>query len=678
MKKKNILKKIFSLILLAPMFLITGCFGGGDGGLEVPDPDSSGLPIGVDFDGFTHTYNDYPFKGAYVFVDPGSQGVFTDGYDGDKDATFLELLDRQYETLAYEITYRLLSVYGDGTILTDGKEIGFGSTSYNVNISKNQVINDGVGEIPTEIPDKLPLLGKDAITTWTTILLCEDTDPDDIRNNFKLTNAVNGGHPAINDGGEIGFDVTTNIIGVKWNLYSVSELDFDATKRLIKLIIARAVSSVDGTIEEMMGSIDHLGFTSEDYLKVLGAINNSIIGQNALNYDIESKNNLLSTFDNTITASYLVAHDEIILNNKNNLDISYKYYTSEQDIVDANVRTFNTALGVEGSPENTAWLRAHEYKGYDVIVPSIVKSAMGVTMDETDGLTVINKEVSEGVNIYSTLPRAQVLYMDIYTLQGTSKEEVENSQQESENPTNRPNEELGDMETTYDPETDYVKLEKYLPDMNIISIVLLPNEVTGNPNKMVDGQIVPDTTVTVNGFLLGSIDFAISGEEGYNSTIYADFELKAKGKYIKNGEHNFRSDSVEIYGDRIPENDDEAAFNVYTDLLPLDELKEDINKKNNYLIGGYNGSLVENYGLKGTKATTENEGEYTIYKLKTNTDFIGYDENGVMFDGGDNYVKVNFIFSEIFSDEDVGKNENLVDIKVNTLLNLLAFNPEVL
>ena len=697
MKKKKFLNKFLSLILMVPILFIAGCKSGG-GGIQVPDPNDTDLPIGVDFDGLTHTYNDYPFIGAYIFVDPGSQGIFTDGYDGDKDVTFAQLVERQYETLAKELTYRLFSVYGNDYITApeSNKQISFGDTSHKIGIAKNQIIDDNVFVLgaPT-----LALDGENATTTWSYLLGFIDTTVsgkegdllNEIRNGkpFDLTNAFVGGNtPKVVDS-KIAFDNTTHVGAASWVTTFALNAHFENVEEIVLQKLLESIVGVQDNKQALINSIDHLGFVQEDYIKILECINRDIIGDGALQYDLESRNALSDTIlttgvnfktlvegnlTGTLKDKWMAVADEII-SNVENIDVSYECFLSEDELSDMKTGTFNNKYNVDVNSYNN-WLRAHEYKGYDVIIPSIVQSAIGATIDETGFVESVNKEVGEGVNIYSTLPRAQVLYMDIYTLQGTSKEEVENSQEESENPNGEPNEELGEIE--YDENVDYVKLEKYLPDMNIISIVLLPNEVTGNPNKMVNGEIVPDETVTVDGFLLGSIDFAISGESGYNSTIYADFELKAKGNLVKDGENNFRSDSVEIYGDRIPENDDEAAFNVYTDLLPMDELKEDSSKKNDYLIGGYNGSKVEDYNLKSFKATTGNDGDYYVYSLKSNTDFVTYGDNGIEFDGGENYVKINFIFTEIFYESDASKTNNIVNMKVNTLLNLLAFNPEVL
>ena len=303
MNKKNLIKqgdsrkpisKLLSLILIALIIFIVGCGGSDSGDIKVPDPDDNDLPNDEEFDEMTHTYDEYPFLGAYVFVDPGANGQFTDGYNNDKSATFRELLDRQFETLANEITYRLLSVYGDGTILEDSKSIDFGSTSYKVNINKNQAIDDAVGELPAEIPNNLPLLGEEATTTWTTILLCEDTDPEDIRNSFELTNAILGGHPAINDGDEIGFDTTSNIAGAKWKVAGLSN---EEIIRKIKLALLNSVAGLENNLDGNIAleTIDHLGFTENDKQNILNAIQSEILGSPALAYDLDNKEAIKNT-----------------------------------------------------------------------------------------------------------------------------------------------------------------------------------------------------------------------------------------------------------------------------------------------------------------------------------------------------------------------------------------------
>ncbi len=632
--KKTRLKKFLSLILLLPAFLLAGCDGFvSTEGVTVPgavSPDKS------------HTTSEYPFLGAYVVIDPGSDGEFDDGYSSKKNVKFTELLERQFDTISKDVAYRLSLVYGNSDTEIS-KEIQFGTTDHKVSIEKHNIIKEMNGITAVS-------LDANKVDTWAFLNdFVEGTvDSTDVNLNilkqaFKTKGAIEGGYnydgivEETDEGGNTiqkGQFSTTINPAFKWSVSS-SELEVK-----IKQAIIKAVSGIVGSEEEQLKAINHLGFTASDKEKMLAAILNDVIGETAINNDKSNKESLQRILGKG-------GSDE--------LTITAEFNKKVNDSADT--------LNID---EHEEWKKAHEYKAYELIVKQIIETAINAG------------NVTEDVDIYSTLPRAQVMYMDIYTLQGTSKEEVDkiqNATSEDENFDYTENEDYQYIEGEEIP-----PLEKYLPDMNLISIILLPNAVTSSPNKFENGKLVPDTSIKYDGFILGSIDFAMSGEAGYNSTLYADIEIKAKGKSITvDGEHNFSSNSVELYGDRIPENDDESNYNVYIDLLPEEYVKDGGNiSKQDMLIGGYDGKSIEDpaYGFSYTNLKSENGGSYKLYKLKTGTDFMGYGDGGVSFESGNNYVKVNFIFTEIFNASDTNKQNNIVNTKVNTLINLLSFNPE--
>lgn len=690
--KSKTLKKFLSLITLIPATLLAGCFGGT---IDVPDnPDINDI-INTDVSGLSHTYNDYPFIGAYIFTDNGPQTLVTDGYSlTQNDVAFKDLINRQFELLAQDIAYRLYSVYGSEIAVAE-KSIGFGEdqtqTPFSVKIKKYEIIdNDIKQEVKNGASPKYDLnnvdgfsLGDNSNTTlknYSYISNFIEASGSNIylsslKEQFNLNNAIFGGqtYNYNNQSGNYEFVENSYVAQARW---LINENFSENVVNKIKLILLNTVAKLENNTSEeaALNVINHLGFTQLEKQQIVTEVLNKVIGENAISYDLQTKQALVSTINYTYQkyssfnkeSSNLMLTAQNIQNKLNSLDLYYAYWTSAGALA-SEIKTFgNEILNDSSTPENeqSNWIRAHEYKGYEFVVPSIINSAFeDGEMYNMFNNTIIdsNTDGKSDVNLYSLLPRAQVLYMDIYTLQGTSKEEVENSED-------------GDVE--YDEDATYVQLKKYLPDLNIISIVLLPNSVTGHPNVMVDGEFVPDESVMVNGFLLGSIDFAVSGESGYNSTMYADFEIKAKGNFIKKYEdQNFRSDVFEVYGDAIPENDTQSAFNVYTDLLPLQDLK-DGKSKDDFLIGGYDGKKVEDYDLSYVNLTTSNGGEYKLYNLKTGLDFLSFNDDGLVFDGGNNYIKVNFIFAEIFNANDTNKTNNIVNTKVNTLLNILTFNPE--
>ncbi len=632
--KKNLFKKIFSLILMLPtLFLMTGCFGNMSMDGTVGDDDFTAVSADK-----THTTSGRPFSAAYVVIDVDSSTEFDDSYSASKK-TFADLLDRQFGVLAEDIAYRLNAIYGDGSVQPEEtKEITFEGDSNKLTISKQNIIDND-----SESPFIDNITNLDA---WANVAGLTSDSSETLISAFKIQNAIAGGYlfnqtqtvetedDSTNTQGK--FNENINTAG-KWNS-SATDL-----QNKVKIALLKGVSQLesDTTGEESKKVIDHLGFTENDVQNMITSVLNNVIGEDIVDTDNEAKTHL----KNMVGDSYVITADFMTVKEDNGTTADYD--------------------------EKEAWQKAHEYKAYTDIVTSVIQSAI------QDG------QISESVNYYSTLPRVNVLSMDIYTLQGTTEEEVKDAEDEAENPEN------SDYE--YEEGEEVPPLTKYLEDMNIVSIILIPNAVTCSPNKMENGELKADTSVVYDGFILGSIDLAYSGEAGFNSTIITEVEIMAKGKQLLNDSgENFYSDPIEIYGDKIPERIpgsdptgsdtvQDPNFNVYIDLLPKAYLKDTGTiKKEDMLIGGFDGNKVddEKYGFNYTSKKTAKGGEYKQYTLKTATDFMGYNNNGVTFNGGNNYVKVNFTFSEIFNSSDTAKTDNIAPEKKNTLLNILAFNPE--
>ncbi len=604
--KHNLFKKLLSLILLLPAFMFAGC----DLLTIKPSDEYSGTTPDK-----THTTSGDPFLGAYVIVDPGSDAMFDDAYTG-RQQTFAQLIDRQFNVLSEEITYRLLAVYGDETAeRLEEKEITF-AEEYVLDVPKANIITDSSAAGN--------LIDANNINTWSYINSFITGTGDIVPNAFKTQNAILGGNKFVitESQGEAtgGFSTEVNTER-KWLVNATN------IKASLELAMLKAVSGINDNKQNCINAIDHLGFTENDINNIIKAIYKDVIGENNIAEDEINKQNLISTIAN-IGGTDLIIPD------------NYMAVVEDRQETSAN--------------EQEVWRTSHEYKAYTLLVTSIIESA------------IANGQVSVSTNVYSDLPRANVLFMDIYTLQGTSKEEVEDA-------------ENGDIDYDYETDAEVPPLEKYLDDLRIISIILIPNQVTSSPNMFVNGELVADESIKLDGFILGSIDFALSGEDGYNSTLYADIEIMAKGnKITQSGEENFKSDNVELYGSKIPENDDESNYNVYIDLLPEEYTKTNGEiSKESMLIGGYNGNKIEDYGFSYQNLKTANNGDYKLYTLTTGSDFMGYDNSGLTFNGGTNYVKVDFIFTEIFLQSDINKENNIVNKKLNTLLNILAFNPEV-
>lgn len=284
--------------------------------------------------------------------------------------TFNELLDRQIDVLAQDLIYRLTYVYGYN-------EFGHNRNNANLDIMNNN--------------EKYLYSGNKAIVNSNSIITYVDinkdrlvevdlSSPNDFQHSimisdrilnyllretaFYLGGSIEGRYMTIVDDG-IGNKVLSesNNFNKSWIMYSTPsnyESYYMHNSQEIKLGIAQILANNENltNYEELLNSINYLGFNENHKEKLIDYIFNSIIGETLVSNDKEYEKYFMDVHGGIIKSDAVIS-----INNDSS-------FTNED----------NPRL----------------YKGYNIVIPAIVEQALNNTFENTD------------TSIYPTLSRMAV------------------------------------------------------------------------------------------------------------------------------------------------------------------------------------------------------------------------------------------------------------------------------
>lgn len=684
---KNKFLKFGAIILICCSFLLASCVptGGGDGEIDsdVTNIANNAQDVYNTKDNVT-IYKDKNgnnnngkgaevFGGAIVFIDPGSEGIFTDHFTGN-DVEFKNLVDRQIMYMSEIISQSLGDFYIKSkpfssiprtlykfleTPEINGETKMYDLTqliaeidvdNYNYLTAVAQIISDG----------SLPKVAYD-----------DGTDVEKSEQYLNFEKAIYGGLKRIDVNGNNVFTgvtddqvLTSYNLERKWKMLDVYGIDIGGTADLIdilkkdlKMQIASALSgtvlsgsySSDLLIEqkynEMLDQIDHLGFTETDVKNVVNNILQGVIGKTAVDYDEDLYKELLD-----------VCGGSKVKNPEPNQDF-------------------------------------RDYKAYSVVVNEIVNKTVateyvsGTTTGE-DGSEVTNYD-----KIFIGFPRINIINVDSDFLLDEEETESEDSEGGTEMgdtgytiPDVDPSEFEKDQKTTLD--------EKFDKNMKIMGVLLMPNEVTGDRTMAKkengewvyesDGTTIAKDEFEVNGFLVTSMEVSLLCEADKYALIQTDFLFHTPTATV-----TASTDVMEVSSVKPQVDDDNFTYSAdFMDAQTVITTKETESVKlksgeektlSSLRIGGYNGIsindlgdfvLSENVVSKGKGSASENN-KYTTYQLNTNLyKYIGISdvngENDTNYAGclidltnfaGDNYVQANFSVLSV-NDNDFDRNIN--------------------
>ncbi len=313
---------------------------------------------------------------------------FIDSDGSEKE--FKELVDRQIDVLAQDILTRLYYVYGDHRTKTGSYVWGYPFPLFDLNGNERDKIYR-YHESPTSAgkpanADSSNMLAKldddfydalyegtatltevniDDLTDYQKSLLIKDADKNCLidANAFNLINASKGGAMSIHDNGygKILQDDTSK----QWIISDLSVSDNtgvnETAKNALKLAIAQELKSSESvSYDYLIKKIDKLGYDSAFNDKLVSIINEKVIGNALVDKDNEYYDIIKTQYDGKINAT--------------------------------GVKAMNESADYSGT--NSPRL----YKGYKVIVPQIVKSALE------------NKFSNTQVSLYPTFDKKAVDY----------------------------------------------------------------------------------------------------------------------------------------------------------------------------------------------------------------------------------------------------------------------------
>lgn len=403
--KKKILSIILAIFMLAPcMFMLTAC-GGGNGHThewsatytkdasqhwkKCTGCDETTEKENHTFDAGTCTVCGYvdttiPIKKPMSKYFSGVKATYTkeNFLDSDNQAReFKDLVDRQIDVLAQDILTRLNYVYGDlrtskskwlsSPALTDaadstgdyryyGKYEG-GSNGLAARVETAALLTTLSESDYNALDDdtlKLTEINIDSLEDYQKSLVISNTSKNylALERVQCLIGAANGGSMKIDYTDD--FKVLMSDENKKW---AVTDLTSEDAKNSLKLLIAQEITkNSDTDYDSLLNEINKLGF-EDDFEKALeNIINNSIIGNDRITEDMEYYNILKKDY-----------HGIINFANTNAINSEEKYNTN-----------YSPRL----------------FKGYNIVVPALVKSALNNKFENTD------------VSIYPSFSKTAVNY----------------------------------------------------------------------------------------------------------------------------------------------------------------------------------------------------------------------------------------------------------------------------
>ena len=401
--KKKILSLILAIFMFAPcMFMLTACGGGGNGHTHEWSAtytyDSSQhwkKCTGCDetTEKEDHTFNvDTCTVCGYVDDNrtPAQKGVMSNYFSGvkatytkenivDSNGTtkeFKKFVDRQIDVLAQDLQKRLDYVYGEyrlnplnlnhwgesydlsdpystrGYVYRDMKNpADYYARTDSTNILA-QLSNAEINKIffDTDDPVTLTEVNIDDLSDYQRSLLIIETE-DNYLADVSALNLIGA-----SSGQNMRLSKTAGLVEDTDKVWKVSQLTTEETKNNLKLMIAQILTNDAGSdYDALISKIDKLGFDSTFKDKLIDVINENIIGSDRIAEDDKYYKELVDNYDGVI-------NDETIGLMRNNTKLF------DSDTGDKKYTTSN-------SPRL--------YKGYNKLVPVIVKSALDNKFNNT-------------------------------------------------------------------------------------------------------------------------------------------------------------------------------------------------------------------------------------------------------------------------------------------------------
>ncbi len=367
MKKSKLLVMGLALIMGTSVFALAGCGGGGEGGSSgggsetPPDPGPGPGPI-----------VEQPKKEAMSKYFSGVKATYTKENIVDSNGTtkeFKKFVDRQIDVLAQDLLKRLDYVYGEyrlnplnlnhwgesydlsdpystrGYVYRDMKNpADYYARTDSTNILA-QLSNAEINKIffDTDDPVTLTEVNIDDLSDYQRSLLIIETE-DNYLADVSALNLIGA-----SSGQNMRLSKTAGLVEDTDKVWKVSQLTTEETKNNLKLMIAQILTNDAGSdYDALISKIDKLGFDSTFNDKLIDVVNENIIGSDRIAEDDKYYKELVDNYDGVI-------NDETIGLMRNNTKLF------DSDTGDKKYTTSN-------SPRL--------YKGYNKLVPVIVKSAL--------------------------------------------------------------------------------------------------------------------------------------------------------------------------------------------------------------------------------------------------------------------------------------------------------------
>ncbi len=345
--------------------------GGSDGGFDFedavqkPEPEP---PQKGENESNSANFEDY-FSGYRVLTEGDSNFAMFDDVTGTKQ-TFNYLLDRQITTLAQDILYRLYAVYGTDTYsLTKykTKELAISSTTSTAYAKKENLLTNSTEHNPNleHISSGETVLPNiDCIYCYQLVVF---GNASRLNNNsrIKISSAITGEN--------LDYDITVeqfkdtgNYIKKPWNkgdetFYNKNAINEDNANNLYLNNFKMAIAKI------LVGDSENYlqdNYSENDYNNLLNRINR-------LGFFVKPEENADSsiTYDDDKILDYI--KNGII--GKSLIDDDERYYNLFSEDDKYNIKTWL----------NESEVSKHYYKGYNIVLPNIVKMAFSNTFSQT-------------------------------------------------------------------------------------------------------------------------------------------------------------------------------------------------------------------------------------------------------------------------------------------------------
>lgn len=694
--KKSTIAKMLMCIMFPSVLMFGGCVGGDNGGGLDSNPQLKDMVENTQNDPdyykrFTYTYYDSngnklstsAFSEAYVFVDPGKDGVYHDHKTG-ASVGFAELAMRELSTLSKDIAYKLMSVYGEETTVNDTQEISedikiieTGETitsQYKVKNSKSDslgifedsdkaIYNTNYTNGVYRLDDMFTL---SLLSINSGSEMADDTNFEYFEEMFGLKNAISGG----------GFNVVFDITSPNWfdtsdtlnsdRQWVVKNNGINTVDALATYIYDKLLSIKTGGSNDIY-SIDHLGFTTSQIASIKSVILSDVIGTGNVNNDTISLQNLIENSADAVPAQgkYVSLNSTIVE--------GQTIFNGNSAFVNA-LTTYLTTKDTESNAESVlkqsvayqSYVNMFGYKAYGVVVDKIVDLALNSSEYDAEDV-LVNAEENP---LYFLYPRVSVMIVPGEYLGGENTAEEDDLGDDEDYDFDEIADQSG-YDENFEPSTT---MEPYLPSWKIISIVYKPDAVYGINNV---------TEERIDGVIVSDLDLAFVGEEGYSSVI------ESRVSYVSNGTQIVSGDDARVQDILIDDICPDMSASNYPDnhyLTLFDMTKMEKEQLLSCVLGTYNGfdfiQEAENAssGLSIYRVGTTDSTVYfnRVDGLPYKKSFMKYNEDSegnLTLDMssclGSNYVKIDVNFLQI---EDSLGNDVLNVVK-RTNLGIISIEP---